>query len=171
MLFLFLMLVSESVLTVLFLLHQQSLVVHIQEDVTRKLKNHFGVEEDLTQAINYVQNKFHCCGVVSPSDYSQSVWRSDSTLSLPLTCCTLLNSQSADGWEVPQPENIYDCQAGGRQNTRHTQGCLAKLLSHLQDCSSRGFIFLISVVLLQVIGILTSFSLCRKIDKREFYER
>ena len=25
--------------------------------MTRKLKNHFGVEEDLTQAINYVQNK------------------------------------------------------------------------------------------------------------------
>ena len=25
--------------------------------MTRKLKNHFGVDEDLTQAINYVQNK------------------------------------------------------------------------------------------------------------------
>ena len=27
--------------------------------MTRKLKNHFGIDEELSQAINYVQNKVH----------------------------------------------------------------------------------------------------------------
>lgn len=32
---------------------------------------------------------------MSPLDYRDSVWRSQASLSLPLTCCSLLNSQVA----------------------------------------------------------------------------
>ena len=75
--------------------------------------------------------------------------------------------QSQDGWQDPQPENIYDCQvdvsrvwclryfiiylkASGRQNTRYTTGCLKKLVDYLHEFSSQGFTFLITIVILQV---------------------
>ena len=39
--------------------------------------------------------QFHCCGVLSPSDYFDSFWATEhqDTLTVPLTCCHLLNSQ------------------------------------------------------------------------------
>ena len=38
--------------------------------------------------------QFQCCGILSPSDYDSSEWSSQqSSLSVPLTCCSLLNSQ------------------------------------------------------------------------------
>ena len=67
------MLVAESVATVLFLLHQQTLltviqvimmvmmmmmmIVMMQDHLTTKLKTSFGVEEDFSSAVSYVQNK------------------------------------------------------------------------------------------------------------------
>ena len=66
------MLVAESVATVMFLLHQQTLLtviqviimvmmimmmVMMQDHLTTKLKTSFGVEEDFSSAVSYVQNK------------------------------------------------------------------------------------------------------------------
>ena len=65
-------LVAESVATVMFLLHQHTLLTVIQviimvmmmmmfmmmqDHLTTKLKTSFGVEEDFSSAVSYVQNK------------------------------------------------------------------------------------------------------------------
>ena len=73
MLLLFLLLVSESVLTVLFLLHQHHvlqhlLVVHhhlsilfkisnLQHLLLYKLQNHFGSDQQFSDGINFLQQK------------------------------------------------------------------------------------------------------------------
>ena len=79
MLVLLAVLVAESVATVMFLLHQHTLLTVIQvimivmmmmmmmmimiimydhqDHLTTKLKTSFGVEEDFSSAVSYVQNK------------------------------------------------------------------------------------------------------------------
>ena len=74
MLVLLVVLVAESVATVMFLLHQHTLLtviqvirmvmmmmlimmMMIQDHLTTKLKTSFGVEEDFSSAVSYVQNK------------------------------------------------------------------------------------------------------------------
>ena len=74
MLLLFLLLVSESVITVLFLLHQHPvlqhlLVVHhhhlsilfkifnLQHLLLYKLQNHFGSDQQFSDGINFLQQK------------------------------------------------------------------------------------------------------------------
>ena len=38
--------------------------------------------------------QLQCCGVLSPSDYASTQWAAHhSQLTVPLTCCALLNSQ------------------------------------------------------------------------------
>ena len=100
---LLLLLTLEGLVCVLGLLYQPSIYTSLRTVLQKRMMQDYGREgyEAFTEAIDYTQYKFSCCGVVSPTDYQNSVtsrWRwtslhpsSESRLEVPRTCCKLLN--------------------------------------------------------------------------------
>jgi len=170
MLLLLLLLITESLGTTAILLYREPALHYLTVFLVEQLRSEFGADNQFTTAVHYVQQKFSCCGVLGPSDYLESKWAPTTGLVVPLTCCVLLNRASPSSWRAPQPESTYDCQAreGG---AAFTQGCLPRLSLLLHTTSTRALVALIALVIIQVLGILVSFSLCRRIDRREFFER
>ena len=94
MLLLFLLLLSESIMTIMFLLHQHSAVLQIQvtsknilyirhfrfhflcvqDDLTGRLKSQFGADDEFTAAISYVQNKVEKWFFESTTVYSLKIF-------------------------------------------------------------------------------------------------
>ena len=67
--------------------------------------------EALTAVVDQTQHTFSCCGVVSPSDYQNSVdsnwrWKEGGRLEVPKTCCTLLNKGVNLGVQTEEKENF-----------------------------------------------------------------
>ena len=131
---LLLLLTLEGLLCVVILLYQPSIYISLRTVLQQRLIQDYGREgyEAFTLSIDYTQYQFSCCGVVSPTDYQNSVttqwrWSSQSRLEVPRTCCTLLNKgvrenayqlclfytnfQAYHAWQFPQPENQSACQS------------------------------------------------------------
>ena len=88
----------EGLTCVMILLYQPAIYTSMRTVLQQRLIQDYGREgyEAFTLSIDYTQHHFSCCGVVSPSDYQNSVissWRQSymSRLEVPTTCCKLLN--------------------------------------------------------------------------------
>ena len=102
---LLLLLTLEGLICVLGLLYQPSIHISLRTVLQQRMIQDYGREgyEAFTEAIDFTQYKFSCCGVVSPTDYQNSVttrWRwallhpsSESRLEVPRTCCKLINAE------------------------------------------------------------------------------
>lgn len=166
-----LMLLCESILTILFLINQKQVLFHLLVFLLHKLHTEYGSFEksNFTHQVNFMQQKFECCGFVQPSDYRYTQWISDQqpNINVPLSCCQLINERSMTRWKNPHPIDLYDCQRESGE-TRFKQGCFQSVLMMISMYSKTSLIRLLFIVILQAAGILVAFSLCRKIDKIEF---
>lgn len=134
----------EALFTLLALLYQPAIVHSFKQVLQDRLRQDYGREGfyAFTDAIDFTQYKFSCCGIVSPSDYRNTRttrwrWRdihpaSESRLEVPRTCCALLNAGAYQAWRTPQPENQSACQAIKprlQQGNRLKKGCHAAIVS------------------------------------------
>merc|ERR1712203_72436 len=102
-LFLVLMLISESLLTIFFLIYQKQILHDFLFLLLHKLQTEFGFDNLFSHSINFIQQKFHCCGILRSSDFAYSEWSrgEGEGLTVPLTCCALINARSIISWKNP----------------------------------------------------------------------
>ena len=99
------MLTIEGLLCTLSLLYQPAIYKSLKTVLQKRLFQDYGRSgyEAFTDSVDFTQFKFSCCGVVSPSDFQNSLissWRdaphyqlSKLRLEVPKTCCKLLNKE------------------------------------------------------------------------------
>ncbi|KAK4886886.1 hypothetical protein RN001_003157 [Aquatica leii] len=127
----------------------------VQHELELQLNNTFlssyKIETDKTEAIDFLQEKFHCCGALSFEDWEYSTWRkqnlSGSNL-VPDSCCKTISTGCGI---VIRPSNI------------NYNSCLIKMSDHM-----RNHLFVLSVVasgisVFQVLGIVLSCQLYFKL--------
>jgi len=178
---LLLLLTLEGLICVLGLLYQPSIYISLRTVLQQRMIQDYGREgyEAFTEAIDFTQYKFSCCGVVSPTDYQNSVttrWRwallhpsSESRLEVPRTCCKLLNEKAYRAWQFPQAENHSACQSISirlRGGNRFTEGCFEKVQRWLISQNILAMLFTGGVMAAQVFSIFLTLCMCRNLDKR-----
>ncbi|KAK3102811.1 hypothetical protein FSP39_014078 [Pinctada imbricata] len=106
-------------------------------------------KEEVTKAIDQLQQNFGCCGFLSPSD-----WNNHTMSSQPLSCCKVQNSTTCN----QRPSLLY------------TEGCFSKLVAWFQDKIIYVAAFGIGVGAVQIFGIAAAICLCKAADEEEeFY--
>ncbi|XP_015117226.1 tetraspanin-11-like [Diachasma alloeum] len=127
--------------------------------LVRALQRNYALpgREQFTAALDLAQTAFSCCGINGSSNYGTSWWRLQEVgrreLVVPLTCCTLNNTQSPDAFLNPQPEDLQLCQTLNpleHQRARHTTGCLDMIEKWTQD---QALIFLVMGLIVMLIEI------------------
>jgi hypothetical protein len=65
--------------------------------------------------MDLAQTLFECCAVNSAINYDTSLWKLQSLgqrdLTVPLTCCKLMNRSEKNSYLDPKPMNLTQCQA------------------------------------------------------------
>ncbi|KAG8184081.1 hypothetical protein JTE90_025391 [Oedothorax gibbosus] len=165
--FLFIILGCELAVGVLAVFFQEKEIDGLEEKFRDTLKNKYGTDPSITQAIDLAQSKFECCGVRDASDYLDSSWKrkSGGDKSVSPTCCVLRNPQQPDSHLNPQPLNESRCQRDDSLNLkfRHQAGCKNKLEEYLKEES---IIFLglgCLAAALEIFGMIFSICLCKEI--------
>jgi hypothetical protein len=85
--------------------------------MVKSLQGKYGVpgEEQFKAAIDLVQTVFECCAINTSINYDTSLWKLQNfrrkELTVPLTCCKLLNRNEYSAYLDPQPLNVTQCQS------------------------------------------------------------
>uniref|UniRef100_A0A0C9R1H1 TSPAN11 protein n=1 Tax=Fopius arisanus TaxID=64838 RepID=A0A0C9R1H1_9HYME len=133
--------------------------------LVRALQRNYALpgREQFTAALDLAQTAFSCCGINGSSNYGTSWWRLQEVgrreLVVPLTCCTLNNTQLPDAFLNPQPQDLQLCQTLNpleHQRARHNTGCLEMIEKWTQD---QALIFLgigLIVMLIEMSALLST---------------
>ncbi|XP_023347005.1 CD151 antigen [Eurytemora carolleeae] len=172
MILLCILLLAESIFSITILIYQINLIYLAKDTLQNRLYREYGTLESFSRAVDHLQFKFSCCGVVSSSDYNISDWRISQELNFPFTCCQLINRESQQAWERPQPENIYACQneLDSREN-RHTQGCVLQVVEYVYSFLHSILLPFLLFISVQVAGVIGGFSICRRIDRQQYLDK
>ncbi|KAL7012074.1 hypothetical protein ACKWTF_014616 [Chironomus riparius] len=104
--------------------------------MVRILQGTYGVpnHEQWTIAMDYAQTFLDCCAINDSINYDTSLWRLQKLgrddLSVPLTCCKLMNKFEENSYLDPVPVNMTLCQSiqpQDFQKARHLEGCLDRI--------------------------------------------
>jgi hypothetical protein len=85
--------------------------------MVKRLQSHFGTpgHERFTVAMDYAQTSLDCCAINDSINYDTSLWRLQNfgkkELTVPLTCCELMNKFEENSHLDPIPINITLCQS------------------------------------------------------------
>ncbi|OXA58962.1 CD9 antigen [Folsomia candida] len=166
----------------------------IRREVQQKQLHNYGVtdpaNEHFTNALNYVQYEFECCGIEnksdwdhskwksnalqslgSPSQYGQQTYNSNKKLTVPKTCCTadkLQWQESEEPWNTPKIKNEEHCQGPESIDYKgysYHRGCWEQIMTwyyRQQLCLTPT---LAGLAFLQIIGIVFSICLIRNIGE------
>jgi len=129
--------------------------------------------EFFSPALDYVQTKFKCCGIVNDDDYNQSHWRKEALggedLIYPLTCCSLKNANNFEAFLNPMVKNQDKCMSPDIRlhgQHRHTQGCLEDIL----DWSTLEFVVIIAISIgcsvIEIMSVCVSMYLIKHLRKK-----
>lgn len=124
--------------------------------------------------MDFAQTFFDCCGINDSINYDTSLWRLQKfgreDLSVPLTCCKLMNKFDENSFLDPQPVNSTLCQSlqpQDFQKSRHLDGCLDKI----ENFHREHFIFLLygglALSTLEFFLLLAVILSCTKIKKKK----
>lgn len=89
--------------------------------MVKLLQGNYGVpgHEQFTVAFDLAQTLLECCGVNTSINYDTSLWKlqgyGKKELSVPLTCCKLMNKFEINSYLDPQPINLTQCQSLERE--------------------------------------------------------
>lgn len=170
-----------SLVCALLIRYQPYIVSNLRSSLHSRLVADYGREGNnlFTMAMDYTQYKFTCCGIESPKDYQDSLndrWRwkdvgpsSNTKLSVPRTCCRLLNYQAYLAWKAPQPENHSSCQSTHVEQYaphRYSQGCFERMREWLFSKTLEMMAIGGALIFIQVVSIILTICLCRNLDKR-----
>ncbi|XP_063989247.1 tetraspanin-11-like [Diachasmimorpha longicaudata] len=133
--------------------------------LVRALQRNYALpgREQFTAALDLAQTAFSCCGINGSSNYGTSWWRLQEVgrrdLVVPLTCCTLNNTQSPDAFLNPQPAHLRLCQTLNpleHQRARHTTGCLDMIEKWTQDQALIFLVIGLIVMLIEISALLST---------------
>jgi hypothetical protein len=85
--------------------------------MVRILQGNYGVpnHEQWTIAMDYAQTFLDCCAINDSINYDTSLWRLQKLgredLSVPITCCKLMNKYEENSYLDPLPVNMTLCQS------------------------------------------------------------
>lgn len=175
---LFLVLGAELSIGVLAVLYRSQVLGELETGLTKKFKRDYGAKDKqaFTDAVDFAQYKFKCCGIMSPEDYVNSTFKSlqnNNTdpqvdkLNVSLTCCKL-KSDAWDAWKVPDPVEKKTCQADPlKSQQRYGKGCK----DSIQEFIKQESLILIAVGLgvagLEIFGMIFAICLCRSLGESE----
>jgi hypothetical protein len=177
-LYIFLLLIVmgiEIAAGVLALFYKAKIEDKLDEKLKRKLNNTSYYNETVKKytpfgiSLNFVQQKFKCCGVEAPSDYKRSKFFADnSALMIPYSCCKLnsnatelskLTESSVEDWGKCKEE-----YTGSGKTQLFVKGCKEGLI----DWAQTKLIILTGVGLgiacLELFGFIFAVCLCRNVD-------
>ncbi|CAH0384529.1 unnamed protein product [Bemisia tabaci] len=180
--------------------YRQHILAGLKERLLKQLNTQYGFpNQDLlqdvhvfSQAMDYAQYSFNCCGVVSDEDYSSTRWKNGSFISgpnVPGSCCVLADKHDISmtrspisavsrvfraaqekPWQNPQPKNGKACQSNDLEshvNFRYKQGCF----DHIEGWFKQEGDFIVFLCLissfLQILGIITTILVCRDLHEEQ----
>lgn len=162
--FLFLIMGCELAVGILSVVFQDRMLGTL-EDLSTTLKKEYGISRTTTEAFDFAQTKFRCCGIFGPGDYEESAWKLEDLGKgdeVSKTCCLLLNDDHLD----PRPANTTRCQSASPTENltfRHQQGCLQKLEEFVKKTSILLVGLGCGMASLQVLGMIFSMCLCKEV--------
>ncbi|XP_022244943.1 CD151 antigen-like [Limulus polyphemus] len=167
--FLFLILGCETAVGILAVIFQNKVIRGLEDNVTSKLKNKYGLDETITESIDLAQTRFDCCGVKEALDYSKTKWKLDNLGqgdNVSKTCCVLKNHDDVDAFKNPKPLNETMCQSKDpkqNMNFRHQKGCLGKLEGFVRAESTVLLGIGCGIAGLEIFGMIFAICLCKEI--------
>lgn len=172
---LFIVLGAELSIGVLACIYRTKILEELETGLTKKLQTDYGANDKqaFTDAVDFTQYKFNCCGIMGPDDYTNSTWKNSSDtvskkLNVSLTCCRL-TSTDLEGWTNPTPGNPEGCQSTDIKNPdmRHQEGCKAAIEEWFIEESTILIAVGIGVAGLEIFGMIFAICLCRSLGERE----
>lgn len=128
------------------------------KDLETSILNHlnstieqYPVDKDVAKTFDIVQTDLECCGINSPSDWAAH------GLPIPATCCS--------GAEIT---NGVAAQCTTSSPSFHSEGCLNKLVAHLNDIALVLGGVGLGIAVVQLLGVIFACCLARSI--RNQYE-
>lgn len=134
--------------------------------MVKVLQGSYGVPgfEQYTVAMDFAQTYFDCCAINDSINYDTSLWRlqkfGKKELTVPITCCTLVNKFEKNSYLDPVARNETLCQSiepHEFQRGRHSEGCLDKVEYWYREqyivllCAGLILVFVEFFVLLSVV--------------------
>lgn len=176
---LFLTIVFAAQVTLAFFAVSFHLRAHedLREELLARLQNQYNEigGEFFSPALDFVQTKFQCCGIIDEGDYDKSLWRSQALggedLVYPLSCCKLSNANDFSSYLNPMAVNQEKCMSSDiRLNgvDRHHQGCLQDIL----EWSTLEFVIIIAIscgcALVELMSICIGIYVLKHLRRRSF---
>ncbi|KAB0799823.1 hypothetical protein PPYR_07703 [Photinus pyralis] len=142
---------TEIMVGVLAYIYQEQVQNELELNLNTTCLSNYRIDEQKTEAIDFLQEKFHCCGVLSFEDWKYSVWRKQNLSGdnlVPDSCCKTITPNCG---AIIRPSNI------------NYNSCLTKMADHM-----RGHLFILCVVglgicCIQIFGIIFSCQLYFKL--------
>lgn len=162
--FLFLIMGAELAVGILSVIFQDKTLARL-EDLSTLLKDEYGISGQTTEAIDFAQTKFNCCGIFGPEDYEESAWKIQDLGKgdqVSKTCCLLSNDDHLD----PRPLNGTWCQSEKPAENvlfRHYEGCLLKLEEFVKNTSIIFVAVGCGVAALEIFGMVFAMCLCKEV--------
>jgi len=156
--FLLLIFLMEAMVGILAFVYLEQVHNELEMNLNKTFVETYGIVEEKTYAIDFLQEEFHCCGATIFEDWNQSRWRLEGLSNenlVPDSCCKTL---TAGCGKRTHPSNI------------NFAGCLKNmekhLVTHLGILSGVG----LGICALQIFGICFACCLYCKIRDDESEE-
>lgn len=168
--FLFVVLGAELTIGILAVIYREQLLESLGEQLSNKLRHYYTAKdhEAFTQAIDYTQVKFNCCGIHNASEYVDSTWEKDSrggstTFTVPKTCC-VLDKNDTNAYLNPTPLDENLCYQDN-PNYRHQKGCLHSVKDWVKYESEILIGVGLGIAGLEIFGMIFAICLCRNLGE------
>ncbi|XP_017779976.1 PREDICTED: CD151 antigen-like [Nicrophorus vespilloides] len=141
----------EAMVGILAYIYQEQVHDELVLNLNGTLNANYGINEDKTAAIDFLQDSFDCCGAGNYMDWESSRWRMENKSGInivPDSCCKTITVNCG---KRTHPSNI------------NYSGCLDRMEDHM-----KGHLIILSAVglgicVLQIFGIVYAFSLYCKL--------
>lgn len=162
--FLFLIMGAELAVGILSVIFQDK-TLGLLENLPTVLKEEYGISGQTTEAFDFSQTRFNCCGVFGPEDYKDSAWKLQDLGKgdeVSKTCCLLSNDDHLD----PKPINSTWCQSDKPTEYmlfRHNEGCLTKFEEFIKSTNIVLVAIGCGIAALEIFGMVFAMCLCKEV--------
>ena len=161
LIFILLIFLLQLVAGILAFVYHETLHDELSKTMLSNLNENYNQtgQEALTNAVDLMQQEFHCCGVIGYTDWLNSTFVTNSAKNLhlktPISCC---KTPSFDCSKRDHPSNIY------RVLGSTSMGCLIQLELYVREHIFIIAVIAVSVAFFELFVLLVGFSLRQKIQ-------
>ncbi|KAK6626832.1 hypothetical protein RUM43_003344 [Polyplax serrata] len=177
--FLFLLMCIELAVAIITLIYKDHFLMGLENRLANGLVHHYGYKNSnekflsFSEAVDFAQYKFKCCGIKSDDDYVNSNWRNESFLSVerrnvPLTCCISQDpGEVEEPWQNPYVKDDLSCQDPNEKvhvTARNKEGCIREIEVWFKKESTVLITVGLSSAALQIVGMIFALCLCKNLN-------